>query len=84
MPISLAPAADTTPKEPPMNNPLTDVIPTRARKYVYALLSLAALVLAGYQATNGDWTQFAIYIVGALTGATAASNIQSRDTQWGG
>ena len=55
-------------------NPLADVLPAKVRKYVYALLALAAVVLAGYQATEGDWVQFAVYVVGALTGATAASN----------
>jgi hypothetical protein len=61
------------------SNPLTDVVPARARKYVYAVLSLAALALAGYQATNGDWVQFVVYLVGALTGATAASNVAAKD-----
>lgn len=60
-----------------MTNPLTDVIPAQARKYVYALLALAALVLAGYQATQGDWLAFAVYLVGALTGGTAASNVST-------
>jgi len=60
-----------------MSNPLTDVLPAKARKYAYAVLSLAALVLAGYQATEGDWLAFAIYLIGSLTGATAASNVTS-------
>lgn len=58
-----------------MTNPLTDVLPTKARKYVYAVLALAALVLAAYQATEGDWVAFAVALIGALTGATAASNV---------
>jgi hypothetical protein len=57
-----------------MSNPLYEVIPASARKYVYALLSLAAIVVAGVQAFDGDWVAFAAYLVAALTGATAASN----------
>jgi hypothetical protein len=57
-----------------MNNPLYEVIPAAARKYIYALLSLAAIVVAGIQAFDGDWVAFAAYLVAALTGATAASN----------
>jgi hypothetical protein len=57
-----------------MGNPLYEVIPAAARKYIYALLSLAAIVVAGVQAFDGDWVAFAAYLVAALTGATAASN----------
>jgi hypothetical protein len=57
-----------------MNNPLYEVIPAAARKYVYAVLTLAALVVAGIQAFDGDWLAFSAYLVAALTGATAASN----------
>lgn len=60
-------------------NPLTDILPARARRYVYAVLALAALVLAAYQATEGDWLAFAAYLIGALTGGTAASNITPSD-----
>jgi hypothetical protein len=57
-----------------MTNPLYEVIPAGARKYVYALLTVVALVVAGVQAYGGDWVAFAAYLVAALTGATAASN----------
>lgn len=57
-----------------MANPLYDVIPAKGRKYVYAALTLAALIVAGIQAFDGDWLAFAAYLVAALTGATAASN----------
>jgi hypothetical protein len=57
-----------------MSNPLYEVIPAAARKYIYALLSLAAIVVAGVQAFGGDWLAFTAYLVAALTGATAASN----------
>lgn len=55
-------------------NILTDVIPARFRKYVYAALTLAALVWGVWQASNGDWKQFVGGLIVALTSATAASN----------
>lgn len=57
-----------------MTNPLTDVLPEKVRKYVYALLSLAALVFSAYQASDGDWVQLVGGLIAALTTATAASN----------
>lgn len=57
-----------------MTNPLTDVLPPQARKYVYALLALAAIVLAAWQASGGDWLVFAGLVLGALGFTTAASN----------
>jgi hypothetical protein len=57
-----------------MSNPLYEVIPASARKYFYALLTVAAIVVAGIQAFDGDWVAFAAYLVAALTGATAVSN----------
>lgn len=58
-------------------NPLTDVIPAKARKYVYAALTLAALLSSVYQATDGDWKTFAVNLVAALTTATAAANVDA-------
>lgn len=57
-----------------MSNPLTDVIPAPARKYVYAALALAAIVFGAWQASEGDWTAFVGSLIVSLTGATAASN----------
>lgn len=57
-----------------MSNPLTDVLPAKVRKYLYAVLFVAGLGFAGYQATGGDWVAFAAWLVAALGGATAASN----------
>ena len=59
-------------------NPLTDVLPARVRQIAYAILFLAALVFACYQAADGDWLVFAGSLITALLGATAASNT---DTQ---
>ena len=57
-----------------MSNPLYDVIPAVARKYVYAALSLAAIVFGASQAADGDWAQLVGSLIVALTTATAASN----------
>lgn len=57
-------------------NPLTDLIPARYRKYVYAVVALAAFVYGIYEATNGDWKQFAIALVGAAASALAHANTQ--------
>jgi hypothetical protein len=55
-------------------NPLYEVLPAKARKYVYAVLSLAALVFSVYQASGGDWVLLVGGLITALTAATAASN----------
>lgn len=55
-------------------NPL-QAIPARARLYAYALLTLAAIVIAAIQATDGDWLAAASYVLGALGFGTAGSNV---------
>jgi uncharacterized membrane protein YhhN len=57
-----------------MPNPLLDVLPAKARKYVYAILALVALALAAYQVSDGDWLVFAGLLLGSLGFGTAASN----------
>ena len=58
-----------------MSNPLTDVLPARVRQIAYAILFLAALVFACYQAAGGDWFTFAGSLITSLLGAVAASNV---------
>jgi hypothetical protein len=58
-------------------NFLTDVLPPKARKYVYAVLALAAVVLGVWQASDGDWLLFAANLLGALGFGTAASNVKA-------
>lgn len=60
-------------------NPLTDVLPPQVRKYVYAILALAALVWSAYTASHGDWGQFVGSLIVSLTGATAASNTSPQE-----
>lgn len=55
-------------------NPLTDLIPAKYRKYLYALVSLAAVVYGVYEASNGDWKQFAVALVGLAASALAHAN----------
>lgn len=57
-------------------NPLT-AIPPRIRLYVYAVLALAAIVVAAVQASDGDWLAAIAYVVAALGGGTAASNVDT-------
>lgn len=56
------------------SNPLTDVLPAKARKVLYAILFVSAIGFATWQAAGGDWLQFAAGFVTALFGAVAASN----------
>lgn len=56
-----------------MNNPLT-VLPPQVRKYVYAVFAVAAIGLGVYQATGGDWLQFAVGLLAALGFGTATAN----------
>lgn len=53
---------------------LVDIIPPKARKYVYGA---AALVLAGYgvwQAANGDWRALIAALIGGPVAALAHAN----------
>ena len=60
-------------------NPLTEVLPAKARKYVYAVLALAALALGAYKVSGGDWLAFAGLLLGSLGFGTAASNTPKAD-----
>ena len=60
-------------------NPLTDVIPAKARKYVYALVTLAALVYGAIEASNGDTRTLIGSLIAALVTALAASNVTTPD-----
>lgn len=62
-------------------NILIDIIPARARRYVYALVSLAALVLGALQVAGVDvTTALAVFtFITAATGLTAYANTNSQD-----
>lgn len=55
-------------------NPLTEVLPAKARKILYAVLFVASIGFAAWQASDGNWVAFSSALVTALFGATAASN----------
>lgn len=55
-------------------NPLTDLIPVRARRYVYGLAFLAALVFSIWQASEGDWAKFVAGLCTSLIPLLAVSN----------
>lgn len=56
------------------SNPLTDIIPAKARRYVYAVLWLTALVFGTWRATDGDVVTFVAALLAALGFGTAQSN----------
>lgn len=60
-----------------MTNPLADLIPAKARKYVYALAALAALVYGAWQAANGDWSEAIPALVGSLLSGLAHANVDT-------
>ena len=56
------------------SNPLTEVIPARMRKCVYAGAFLGGLAWTAIQAAGGDWKQAVALLVGSLVPLLAASN----------
>lgn len=54
--------------------PLT-ILPAQVRLAVYAVVFVAGLVLAAWQAAEGDWVAFGVLLTGSLTGALAGSNV---------
>jgi hypothetical protein len=59
-------------------NPLTDLLPPKARKLAYAVLFVAAVVFSLYQAADGDWGTFVGSLLTAFLGLTAASNVKPK------
>ena len=62
-----------------MSNPLVDIIPASARKYLYAAFAAACLVVGALNVAEvnvGHAPQVLSY-VGIAIGATAASNISA-------
>lgn len=57
-----------------MNNPLTEILPPKARKVLYAVLFLVALGFAAWEAADGDWLKALGLLVTSLLGGMAASN----------
>ena len=55
-------------------NPLA-TIPAAYRKYVYAVLGLAAIIVGAIQVSDGDVLEAIAYVLGALGFGTALSNL---------
>lgn len=55
-------------------NPLTDLVPAKYRKYVYAVVAIAAFVYGAYTAANGDWRAMLPALITAALGALAHAN----------
>jgi hypothetical protein len=53
---------------------LTDLIPAKYRKYLYALAVLASFVYALYEANGHDWKRTGGALVAALLAALAHGN----------
>lgn len=56
------------------NNPLTDVLPSKARKYIYALAFLGLLLYSAWQGAEGDWAEAIGAFLTAFVPLMAASN----------
>lgn len=59
-----------------MSNPLTDIIPAKARKYIYALFALAGVVIGALAIAGVDVGKApdVLAYIGIALGLTAASN----------
>lgn len=58
---------------------LTDIIPAKHRRRVYAIVTLAAVVFGAWQASDGNWATFAGSVLTALTTGMATANTQAGD-----
>lgn len=58
-------------------NPLTDILSPRVRQILYAVLFVAAVLYAVWQAADGDWLVFIGSALTALLGLVAASNTKA-------
>ena len=53
---------------------LVDVIPPKARRYVYGVLALVGLVYTTWQAAGGNWRAALASLVGSAVTALAHAN----------
>lgn len=56
---------------------LLRMIPSKYRKIAYAVLAFALAVYGIWQGVEGDWTQFAIALVTALSSTMATVNTET-------
>ena len=55
-------------------NPLVDIIPAKARKYVYAAAALLGLIVTVWQASDGDWKTALVSLAGTALTTLAHAN----------
>lgn len=55
-------------------NMLIDIIPPKARRYVYGVLALVALVFGAVQAAGGDWKAALTALVTSAVTSLAHAN----------
>lgn len=60
-------------------NFLVDIIPPKARRYVYGGLSLAALVYAAWEAAHHNWQVMLASLIGSGVTALAHANVAPED-----
>ena len=54
---------------------LSELLPRKARLVLYVLFALTGVVIAAWQAAEGDWLTFAASLSVTLVGWLAASNV---------
>jgi hypothetical protein len=60
--------------EPYNTTPLDGVLPAKLRRALYAILFVASLVFAAFQAADGDWLLMVASLFPSLLGLMAAGN----------
>lgn len=62
-------------------NLLVDIIPPKARRYVYGTASLVLLGYGAWQAADGDWRALIGVLIGGPVAALAHANTNPEDPQ---
>jgi hypothetical protein len=60
-------------------NPLTGILPPKARRVLYAIVVVAGAVFAAWEATEGEWAAFIPAVVAALSALLAGANVTPPD-----
>lgn len=59
----------------------TDIIPAKARKYVYGFAALGLLLFGAWQAADGNWSVAAGSLLGSLVNALAHGNVTDKPAE---
>lgn len=60
---------------------LVDIIPAKARRYVYGAVALASLIFGAWQAADHDWKATIVSLVPLAVGALAHANTSNVSPQ---